>query len=87
MSRTEIVLPVEDSCGLLRDERIALQNVELGRPWRAVIYRDGGPGVALVLCGETEADVRALASRWPHRPGPNGPIDSMRWIRRGEATP
>lgn len=47
----------------------------LGAPWMRLILCDGRPPV--VLCGKTEESCSYRA-----RPGPNGPVDSDRWVKR-----
>lgn len=58
------------------NQKMELELQELCRPWVLLWLRDGYPPV--LLCGNSEAECHTT----PARPGPNGPIDCVRWLRR-----
>lgn len=64
--------------------RDALRLVELRRPYVVLFRRDGYPHDSVwVVAAESEDHVWPLLPAL--RPGPNGPIDSVTWLRRGES--
>jgi hypothetical protein len=64
-------------------ERAQLEAEELSRPYQLEMVRDGRQVV--LVCGDTAAD--ALRHWFSARPGPNGPNDCIRWVRRPEVKP
>jgi hypothetical protein len=84
MTRERVLLHQPPGCFPTYRERLALEAIELARPYRARICLDGLG--SMIICGDTREDV---TSRGPRpRPGPNGPIDCLVWVRhptQGEA--
>jgi hypothetical protein len=73
-----------DGCSTRR-VRDRLRLIELRRPWIGLVIRDGHPmGVSLLIAGDTREDV--LRDIQPCRLGPNGPIDTVEWLRAPEVS-
>lgn len=75
---TDVKLPGTPGSRRTSAQRDDMRIVELRRPWVALVYRDEG---VYAVCGESESDV--VDGVPPARQGPNGPIDSVRWLRTG----
>lgn len=73
-----VALPVE-GCPT-SPTRDILRVAELRRPWVALVTRDGLPPRSWIVAGDTREAV--LERIPPSRPGPNGPIDDVQWLRR-----
>jgi hypothetical protein len=78
---TDVQLPLPRGCSPTSDVRDEMRLIELGRPWVALVRRDGHPLPArYVVAGDTRDDVLRRVPR--ARLGPNGPIDEMVWLRQ-----
>jgi hypothetical protein len=77
--RMEIALPLPEGSNPLPDKKRALEDREWTRTWIAEVSRDGYPTYAVAGDARKEVVARIPA----RRPGPNGPIDAVRWLRQG----
>jgi len=77
----DVALPLPAGSNPAWEDLQSLRLRELQREHVALVARDGLPGSTWLVCGDTADDVRRRLPR--ARPGPNGPVDGVEWLRGG----
>lgn len=64
------------------EERRTRYAIELERAFVALVSRyEHRP---FVVCGDSRSEVESRLALFPVRQGPNGPLDSIEWLREGQ---